>query len=457
MAYYLAVDIGASSGRHILGQIVDGKLVLEEVYRFENGMDKVDGSLIWDTERLLSEIVNGLKKCGELGKIPQTMSIDTWGVDYALLDKDGVLIEPVVAYRDDRTLEIMDEVESIIPVEELYSRTGIQRQSYNTIYQLYCDKKSGKLDKAARILLTPEYLAYCLTGQAKNEYTIASTTGLLNSKSRTWDTEILDRLGIKKDIFGELNMPTTKVGNLKPEICKEVGFDLDVVFCPAHDTASAVAACPMGDDGMYISSGTWSLVGVELDNPITDSIASEKGFSNEGGINHRYRFLKNIMGMWLFQNIRKNLNKKYSYDEMMKMAEASEFTRTVDVNAQEFTAPESMIEAIRAKLGEPELPIGDVLNCVYHSLATLYSNTADEIEQIVGKKINQIHIVGGGGADKYLNRLTSKISGRAVFTGLKEATAVGNLIGQIMYCDKSMDLAACRKLVSASFSVSQAK
>lgn len=457
MTYHLAVDIGASSGRHILGHICDGKLVLKEVYRFENGMDKQDGSLVWDTDRLFNEIVNGLKKCGELGKIPKTMAIDTWGVDYALLDENGDVIKPVMAYRDGRTAQVMDEVESIVSREEMYNRTGIQRQNFNTVYQLYCDKKSGKLEKACRMLMIPEYLAYRLTGVAKNEYTEASTSGLVNAKSRTWDDEIISRLGIKKEIFGELNMPTTLVGNLKDDVRAQVGFDLDVVFCPTHDTASAVAACPMGDDGMYISSGTWSLAGVELQEPITTQQACEKGFTNEGGINSRYRFLKNIMGMWLFQNIRKNLDKKYSYNEMMAMAEASDFTQTVDVNSPEFTAPESMIEAIRTKLGMHELPIGDVLNCVYYSLASLYRDTANEIEDIVGKPIKQIHIVGGGGADTYLNRLTSQLSGRPVFTGLKEATAVGNLMAQIMYSDEAMDLAACRKLVRESFAVSQAK
>lgn len=455
MAYYLAVDIGASSGRHILGEICDGKLRMEEVYRFENGMDSVDGSLVWDSERLFNEVVNGLKKCAELGKIPATMAIDTWGVDYVLLDKNGAEIFPVMAYRDGRTHEAVVEVEKIIPRAEMYKKTGIQAQYFNTVYQLFCDKKSGKLDGAEKLLMIPEYLTYRLTGNARSEYTIASTSGLLNAEDCTWDAEILDELGIKKELFGELEMPSAKVGNLKAEIKDAVGFDVEVVFCPSHDTASAVAACPVGENGMFISSGTWSLAGVELEKPICAPEALEKNFTNEGGIDRRYRFLKNIMGMWLFQNIRRNTDKKYSYDEMMHMAEQSDFTQTVDVNAPEFIAPESMVEAIRAKLGMPELPLGDVLSCVYHSLATLYSDTADEIEKIVGKKIEEIHIVGGGGADTYLNRLTAQKSGRPVFTGLKEATAVGNMIGQIIYHDEGMTLEKCRELVKNTFAVSK--
>ncbi len=455
MAYYLAIDIGASSGRHILGEVRDGKLVLEEIYRFENGMDNSDGSLTWNVDRLFDEVVEGIKKCAELSKIPKSMAIDTWGVDYVLIDEQGDEILPAVAYRDGRTAEVIDEVESIISREELYSKTGIQRQGFNTIYQLYHDKKSGKLDRAEHMLMIPEYLAYKLTGVMKNEYTEASTSSLVNAESCEWGKEIISRLGLKQDIFGELNMPMTFVGNFKEEILKRVGFDTRVVFCPTHDTASAVTACPMGENAMYISSGTWSLAGVEISSPITSKDAMEKGFTNEGGINRRYRFLKNIMGMWLFQNIRKNTDKKFSYDEMMHMAEKSSFKETVNVNDPEFVAPDNMIEAFRQKLGKPELPLEDVLSCVYHSLASLYSDTANEIESIVGKKIDEIHIMGGGGADVYLNRLTAEKSGRDVFAGIKEATATGNLLAQIMADDGSITLDECRNIVRDSFAVSK--
>lgn len=454
MAYYLAVDIGASSGRHILGSICDGKLVLEEIYRFENGMDRVDGSLVWDTRRLAAEVVNGIKKCSELGKIPQTVAVDTWGVDYVLLDKDDHPILPVYAYRDSRTDSIVQQVEEMFPNDELYRRTGIQKQNFNTIYQLYCDKISGRLDKAESFLMIPEYLYYCLTGVKMNEYTEASTSGLLNAEEKTWDKHILKTLGLPEKIFGELNLPATLVGGFTDEIREQVGFDAQVVLAPCHDTAAAVCACPLDEESMYISSGTWSLVGVELIDPITNEAAQQSNLANEGGVDYRYRFLKNIMGMWLFQNIRKNTNKVYSYDDMMHMAENSSFDELVDVNAPEFTAPESMVEAIRQKLGKPELPLADVLACVYKSLATLYAKTADELEKISGKEIKNIHIVGGGGADTYLNRLTAQLSGRHVFTGLKEATATGNILSQIMYA-KGLSLKECRDLVIKSFSIKE--
>ncbi len=455
MAYYLAIDIGASSGRHILGEVHDGKLILEEIYRFENGMDNADGQLTWNIDRLFNEVVEGIKKCSELGKIPKSMAIDTWGVDYVLIDEQGEAILPAIAYRDGRTAEVIDEVESIIPREELYRRTVTQSQSFNTIYQLYHDKKSGKLDRAKHMLMIPEYLAYKLTGVMKNEYTEASTSGLINAESCEWDEEIISRLGLKRDILGQLKTPTSFVGNFKEEIRNRVEFDTRVIFCPTHDTASAVAACPMGDNAMCISSGTWSLAGVELASPITSTDAMEKGFTNEGGIDRRYRFLKNIMGMWLFQNIRRNTDKKFSYDEMMHMAEKSSFEETVNVNDPEFVAPDNMIDAFREKLAKPDLPLEDVLSCVYHSLASLYSDTANEIESIVGKKIDEIHIMGGGGSDVYLNRLTSEKSGRDVFAGIKEATATGNLLAQTMADDKNITLEECRNLVRASFSVSK--
>ena len=318
--FYLAIDIGASSGRHILGELKDGRLETTEVYRFENGFKEQDGTLIWDIEKLTSDVVNGIAECKKLGKIPETVSIDTWGVDYVLFDKDGKEILPCVSYRDSRTATAVDEVFAVIPKEELYAKTGIQIQPYNTIFQLWCDKKSGKLQNATRLLMMPEYLSYRLTGVMKNEYTNASTTGLVNAEDKTIDKDVCARLGINAEVFGELNLPSTYIGTFTEEIKEKVGFDAKVIFCPSHDTASAVAACPVDENSVFISSGTWSLVGTENLYPVTSTAAMEANFSNEGGINYRFRFLKNIMGMWLFQNIRKNLDKKFTYDEMMQMA-----------------------------------------------------------------------------------------------------------------------------------------
>ena len=452
MKYCLAIDMGASSGRHILGCIENCKLQLEEIYRFENGIVDIDGTLCWDIDHLFTEIKNGLKECKKLGKIPETVAIDTWGVDYVLLDKYKKEILPAVSYRDSRTLEIPEEIDKIIPRKELYERTGIQATNYNSVYQLYCDKLSGKLDKAEYFLMMPEYFSFKLTGEIRNEYTLSTTGGLVNTQTFERDEEILEKLGIPKRIFTPLSLPGAVVGNLSDEVKEEVGFDTTVILCASHDTASAVASCSVGNNGIYISSGTWSLIGTENSQPVTCEKAMNSGFTNEGGIEHRYRFLENIMGMWLFQNIRKNLDKKYTYDEMMQMAMESDFTEYINPNAEEFLAPENMIEAIRNYLGKPELPIGDVLNSIYHSLAKTYNDAVKVIEEISNKQVDVINIVGGGCKDSYLNALTEKYTGKKVIAGPVEATAAGNLMVQLMYLDKELNLTTARELIKNSFS-----
>ncbi len=451
MAYCLAIDIGASSGRHLLGEMRDGKIYMEEVFRFENGMKNQDGTLIWDIEELLNNVIMGIERCSVLGKIPETVAIDTWGVDYVLLDGCGREILPAVAYRDARTQGIPEEVAELIPLERLYEITGIQKQSYNTIFQLYCDKKSGKLDTAADFLLIPEYLSYKLTGVKMHEYTICSTTGILNAEDKVWDGEIISRLGLKPELFGKIYPPSTKIGNFTDAIKERVGFDATVITAPMHDTAAAVAACPVDNKSVFISSGTWSLVGTENLKPVTSDAARDANLTNEGGVEYRFRFLKNIMGMWLFQSIRKELSKKYTYDEMMLMAEASDFSLLIDPTCDAFLAPDSMIGAIRTYLGKPELEIGDVLASVYHSLAATYAKTVRELEEISGKKIDTVAIVGGGCKDDYLNRLTARYTGKRVTAGPVECTALGNLLSQLMYLDKSLSLDGTREIVKNTF------
>lgn len=455
MAYCLAIDIGASSGRHILGELVNGKLETTEVYRFENGFKEQNGTLIWDVEQLTKDVVAGIKACKALGKIPETVAIDTWGVDYVLFDEFGKEILPCVSYRDSRTGQAVGEVFEVVPKETLYAKTGIQIQPYNTIFQLWCDKKSGKLEKAKRLLMMPEYLSYRLTGVMKNEYTNASTTGLVNAEAKIIDGDICAALGFDAGLFGELNLPSSYIGGFTEDVKAQVGFDAKVIFCPSHDTASAVAACPIDDSSAFISSGTWSLVGTENLYPVTTSAAMEANFSNEGGINYRFRFLKNIMGMWLFQNIRKNLDKKFTYDQMMEMAMASSYTKLIDPTDDCFLAPENMIEAIRTYLGEPDLPIGDVLKSVYLSLAVSYKKTVEEIEAVAGKKIDRVAIVGGGSKDKYLNQLTKEYTGRRVTVGPTEGTAAGNLISQLIFLDPELDLAGARKIVMNTFDIQE--
>ena len=454
MTYYLAIDIGASSGRHILGYIENSKLHLEEIHRFENYITNQNGTLVWDIEHLVSEVKKGIAKCKEIGKTPCTVAIDTWGVDYVLLDESKQEILPAVSYRDSRTNRVINKVESIISAEELYLKTGIQKQNFNTIYQLYADKLSGRLEDAKHFLMIPAYLSYKLTGIIKNEYTNATTTGMVNADTKQWDYEIIDKLSLPKHLFGTLDTPCTVIGNFTKEMQDYAGFDSTVIFAPSHDTASAVCACPIDDNSVYISSGTWSLIGVESLNPIVNEKSMAANFANEGGIDYRFRFLKNYMGMWLFQNVKKNLNNEFSYDDMMRLAMQSKRFEMIDTNAPDFLAPENMINAIRSYLKNESIPIEVVINSVYHSLAQSYKNAIDEIEKLAGKTIDNIFIVGGGSKDTYLNELTAQYTGKKVVTGLSEATATGNLLSQIMY-DKKISLAQARDIVKISFDIKE--
>lgn len=450
--YYLAVDIGASSGRHILSHIENGKLVLEEIYRFENNLVKSKDGLVWDIENLFSNVLNGIKKCKEIGKIPKSIAIDTWGVDYVLIDENRKEIKPCYCYRDSRTSTVIDEVESLVSPTELYAKTGIQKQNFNTIYQLYSDKKNSRLKNAKYFLMMPEYLSFKLTGVCKNEYTNATTTGLVNANAKTWDADIIYALGLTEVPFIPLSLPSSHVGFLSEDIQKAVGFNCAVLFAPSHDTASAVCACPMRDNDLYISSGTWSLIGTEITEPILNDNARQLNFTNEGGIDYRFRFLKNYMGMWLFQNIRRNLNKSMTYDEMMELAKSSNSYKYFDVNDSTLVAPKNMIDAIGKLIGSDDL--GFILNSAYHSLAKSYSEAVTEIEAVTGKRFNAIHIVGGGCQDKYLNALTRDYTGKDVTAGPIEATATSNIISQII-SDKKISLAAARDLIKKSFDIKE--
>lgn len=452
--YHLAIDIGASSGRHILGCVRDGRLITEEIYRFENRLVDENGLLTWDIDALEAHVKAGIRACAACGKAPATLAIDTWGVDYVLLDRAGNPIRPAVAYRDPRGAAAEREVSDILPQEKLYARTGIQKQTFNTIYQLWADCRAGKLEHAARLLMMPDYLAYRLTGRAVQEYTNATTTGLVNAAARCWDSEILDTLGLPAHLFGPLSLPGTPIGPLTDALSAELGLACTVICAPSHDTASAVAACPLQEDSIYLSSGTWSLIGTEIRTPILTPAALAANFTNEGGVEYRFRFLKNIMGMWLFQCIHRELPQPLSYDERMALAEASGFREILDLTSPDFLAPRSMIDTIRAHLRRPDLPLGDLLSCVYHSLAAAYRGAVEEIEQISGKRAGSICIVGGGSRDDYLNRLTAAATGRPVLTGLTEATAVGNLLAQIMYTEQ-IPLARARDIVRASFPLKQ--
>ena len=460
--YYLAIDIGASSGRHILGWIENGKLNLEEVYRFKNGAIRVNDKLVWDSENLFNSIVEGLKECKKVGKIPVSIGIDTWGVDYALLDKNDNLIGEIYSYRDDRTQKVVDEVHSIISEEDAYNRTGVQKQVYNTIYQLYSDKKTGKLNNAETFLMTPDYLHYLLTGVKSNEYTIASTTGLLNAKTRDWDYELIEKLGLKKSLFKELSMPGSVVGELKKEIAEKVGFSAKVCLPATHDTASAVMAVPNENMPLYISSGTWSLMGVETPDETTTSEARLSGFTNEGGYGKSVRFLKNIMGLWMIQCVKKEYDDKYSFVDLANLArEVKDFNSVVDVNDMSFFAPSSMIDAVKdyCKKTNQKVPntVGEIALCVYTSLAECYAKAVDQIERITGKKFAEINIVGGGCQNTLLNELTALKTKRNVIAGPIEATATGNILAQMLANGEISTLNEGKRIINESFEIKRIK
>lgn len=461
ITYYLAVDIGASSGRHILGWMDKGKIRMEEIYRFENKLEKRNGHLCWDLDHLFHEVVEGMRKCKELDRIPASVGIDTWGVDFVLLDAHGNVLGNTVAYRDGRTKGMDEEVYKVISESELYGRNGIQKQLFNSIYQLMAIKKETPqlLERAERFLMIPEYLNYRLTGVAMNEYTNATTTQLVNAKTQDWDFELMEMLGLPTKIFGELNMPKTLVGPLSSNMAKRVGFQTNVVLPATHDTGSAVMAVPTNsDDSIYLSSGTWSLMGIERLIPDCTEMSRKHNFTNEGGYHHRYRYLKNIMGMWVMQNLRREFKHKYTFEELYELAHIGRyFTSIVDVNDDTFLAPESMIRALQdycEQTGQekPETEC-ELLYCVYRSLAKCYAKTVAEIETVTGRTYDTIHVVGGGCQDKFLDRLLVEVTGKEVYAGPVEATAIGNIMAQMLRDDVFEDLKEARRVVAKSFDV----
>ena len=416
MKYCLAIDIGASSGRHILGWQGNGQIETREIYRFPNGVQQNDGHLVWDMDTLEWQVKKGidlaLESCPEIA----SLSIDTWGVDYVLL-KDGKPIYPVYAYRDSRTEAVVPKVHEKIPFSELYRRTGCQFQSFNSIYQLYDDLEQGRLEQADELLMIPEYLLYRLCGVPAREYTNATTMGLVNARTHEFDTEILERLGYPKELFPKLSQPGTILGTYKGISC---------MLCATHDTASAVEGIPMKGNEPYISSGTWSLLGVKTPRPITDADSMEANYSNEGGVGYN-RYQKNIMGMWLVNELKRELCPQMSFPDIVRAAKESTCNILVDANAPEFLAPKSMKAAFDAETGGGLHTIGDYFRCAYSSLASGYQDALDELEGNTNKYYRKLYIVGGGAKNTFLNRLTEEATGKQVIALPIEATALGNL------------------------------
>ena len=461
MNYYLAIDIGASSGRHILGSVENGKINLEEIYRFENGISKIGNEYCWNIEQLFKDIKAGIKKCKEIGKMPTSIGIDTWAVDFVLLDENDKILGNAVSYRDDRTEGMMEEVFKVIPKDMMYLYTGIQFQRFNTVYQLLSIKKNNPeiLEKAKAFLMIPDYLNFLLTGKKANEYTNASSTQLVNSFERTWDTKILDDLGINKDMFQEIKLPKASLGNLREELVNEFGFDMEVILPATHDTGSAFISSVCNDsDSVYLSSGTWSLMGVENRFPICVPQAMDYNFTNEGGIDYRYRFLKNIMGLWVIQEVRRNLDNKYSFAEMVDLArENMDFASIVDVDHDRFLKPDNMIEEIKAYCKETNQKapqeVGEIALCVFNSLAHCYKKAVANLEEIFEKEFKRINIFGGGCQNNLLNELVAKITGKEVLAGPVEATAIGNIVAQLISKNEFKDLGEARQAIKESFDI----
>lgn len=416
MNYYLAVDIGASSGRHILGWQEDGKIVTREVYRFPNGMKELDGHLTWDIKEMLSHVKRGIDEAMKEYPDIKSLAIDTWGVDYVLMKGDHEVL-PCYAYRDTRTDVSIPEVHNMIPFEELYSRTGIQFQTFNTIYQLYADKLAGRLEGVTDFLMMPEYLLYKLCGVKSHEYTNATTTGMVNASTGQYDMATVRELNLPVNLFCPLSHPGKIIGTYKGIQC---------VLCATHDTASAVEGIPMEGSEIYISSGTWSLLGVKIRRPITTPHSMTSNYTNEGGVNY-IRYLKNIMGMWLVNRLREELCPGKDFAEIVSESESSTFDYTVDTYDNVFLAPKSMKEAFDSQLKvKPEKP-ADYFRCAYRSLAKTYKDSVEDIERITGKKYTSIYIVGGGAKNKFLNELTEHATKKKVIALPIEATALGNL------------------------------
>ena len=416
MKYYLAVDIGASSGRHIIGWKEDGQTITRELYRFPNGVTEREGHLTWDIDALVSHVKAGIDKA--LAEYPDiaSLAIDTWGVDYVLMKGDAEVL-PCYAYRDTRTEKSIPEVHKLIPFEELYAKTGIQFQPFNTIYQLYADKLAGRLDGVTDFLMMPEYLLYKLCGVKSHEYTNATTTGMINAKTGSYDTDIISVLGLPPELFCSLSQPGAVIGTYKGIKC---------VLCATHDTASAVEGIPMDGDEIFISSGTWSLLGAKIRTPITSPESMKANYANEGGVGYT-RYLKNIMGMWLINRLRDELCAGKDFGEIVSEAEASTFDEVVNADDKVFLAPESMRAAFDSQLTAKPKDSAGYFRCAYRSLAQSYKRAVDEMESITGRKYHSIYIVGGGAKNKFLNSLTEQATGKKVIALPIEATALGNL------------------------------
>jgi rhamnulokinase len=461
---YIAVDLGAESGRVMLGTVGKGKLALQEAHRFANGPVEVDGSLRWDFDKLFSEVKKGIGRAARLVQSePAGIAVDTWGVDFGLIGSDGKLIENPYHYRDARTNGMMEKAFEMMDKRRIYENTGLQFMQFNTIYQLLAMRlaKSRSLKKAKKLLFMADLVSYHLCGRAYSEYSFASTSQLLNMATGKWSEEIFEALSLPREIMQDILQPGTIVGNLKEEIAAELGCGLiPVIAVGAHDTASAIAAVPAGPGNWaYLSSGTWSLMGVEASRAIINDTTFKYEFTNEGGLEGTIRLLKNIMGLWLVQECRRQWAKEgeeFGYDELAKMAEdARPFAAYIDPDCPEFLSPGDMPSRINAHLRQTgQQPIedkGQMIRSILESLAMRYRWVLERIEEITGKRIDCLNIVGGGIQNELLCQFTADAIGRRVITGPIEATASGNILMQAKAAGQIDSLAEARQIVRKSF------
>ncbi|MBQ9310677.1 MAG: rhamnulokinase [Bacteroidales bacterium] len=468
-AKFLAFDLGATSGRAIVGGFEEGRFAMEEIHRFPNGAQEIEGRFHWNTDELFAHLKEGLRKAAAAGYKIESIGIDTWGVDFGCIGADGKLLAYPRAYRDPYTEGIPEEVFSIIPREELYSVTGIQIMNFNTIFQLYAQKKAGyePLLKADKILFMPDLLSYLLTGSMVCEYTDASTSGLMNQRTRQFEKPFLERLGINPGILPEIVQPGTKVGLLKPEIAAETGIgQVPVIAVAGHDTASAIAAVPASNPHFaYLSSGTWSLMGLESPHPLISDETCRLNFTNEGGIEGTTRFLKNITGMWLLEQSRKvwaRDGRTYSYAQIEKMAnEAEGYKGIIDPDDPSLANPANMVKAISELLwnSNQSIPVNDaeMIRCIYQSLAAKYKEVLGILQEQASFSIDTLHVIGGGSANDTMSRLTAEATGIKVVAGPTEATAIGNLMMQAKAAGIVKDRWEMREIISREFKVKSFK
>lgn len=468
MIKVLGFDYGASSGRAMLG-IFDGeKITLEEVHRFPNDPVAVNGTLYWDILRLFHELKTGIIECRKKGHSDiSSIAIDTWGVDFGLLDKDGRLLENPVHYRDKRTDGMIEKAFDVVPREEIYKRTGIQFMQFNTVYQLFAlaQNRPELLKRADKMLFTPDLLNYFLTGAQYSEYSIASTAQMLDIETGDWDRELLEKLGISDNILAKVIDGGTVVGNLKKEICDEVGIGpVPVIAVASHDTGSAVMSAPAKTDNFaFLSSGTWSLLGTELKKPIVNEKAAELDYSNEGGFNRTIRFLKNIMGLWIYQDCRRQWNregKAMSFDELEFGARKAEpFRSFIDPDNDMFYHPGGMPDKVREFCRMTGQPVPEdkpqMVRCIMESLAMKYRYVYEGLEEVTGRKIPDLHIVGGGCKNVMISQFTANALGRTITTGPIEATATGNVLAQLIALGHIKDMEHGREVVRKSFEIKQ--